>query len=46
MYERSAIVLERYFNGILGFEKKTNLKIVYKNYKNLVEEIQKVSVNS
>ena len=33
MYERSASVLERYFNGIFGFDKKTNLKTIYKDYK-------------
>lgn len=41
MYERSAIVLERYFNNIFGFDKKINLKNIYKNYRNLIEEIQK-----
>lgn len=41
MYERSAIVLERYFNKIFGFDKKLNLKIIYKNYKEMIEEIQK-----
>ena len=40
MYERSASVLERYFNGIFGFDKKTNLKTIYKDYKELIEEIQ------
>ena len=41
MYERSAIVLEKYFNDIFGFDKKTNLKTVYKDYKEIIEEIQK-----
>lgn len=41
MYERSAIVLERYFNKIFGFDKKLNLKVIYKNYKETIEEIQK-----
>lgn len=41
MYERSAIVLERYFNKIFGFDKKLNLKTIYKNYKETIEEIQK-----
>ena len=41
MYERSAIVLEKNFNPILGFDKKTNLKTIYKDYKEITEEIQK-----
>lgn len=41
MYERSAIVLEKYFNNIFGFNQKINLKIIYKNYKEMMEEIQK-----
>lgn len=41
MYERSAIVLEKNFNTILGFDKKTNLKTIYKDYKEITEEIQK-----
>lgn len=41
MYERSAIVLEKYFNNIFGFNQKINLKILYKNYKEMMEEIQK-----
>lgn len=40
MYERSAIVLEKYFNNICGFDKKINLKTIYKNYKEIVEEIK------
>lgn len=40
MYERSAIVLEKYFNKILGFDKKANLKTVYKDYKDIIEEIE------
>lgn len=40
MYERSAIVLERYFNGIFGFDKKISLKTIYKDYKEIIEEIQ------
>ena len=40
MYERSAIVLERYFNGIFGFDKKINLKTIYKDYKEIIEELQ------
>lgn len=41
MYERSAIVLERYFNKIFGFDNRLNLKTIYKNYKEMIEEIQK-----
>lgn len=41
MYERSAIVLEKYFNNMFGFNQKVNLKSNYKNYKELVEEIKK-----
>lgn len=41
MYERSAIVLEKNFNTILGFDKKPNLKAIYKDYKEITEEIQK-----
>ena len=40
MYERSANVLERYFNEIFGFNKKTNLKTIYRDYKEIIEEIQ------
>ena len=38
MYERSAI--ERYFNEILEFDKKINLKTIYKDYKEIIEELQ------
>lgn len=41
MYERSAIVLERYFNEIFGFDKKINLKTIYKNYEEMIEETKK-----
>ena len=41
MYERSAILLEKNFNTLLGFDKKTNLKTIYKDYKEIIEEIQK-----
>ncbi len=41
MYERSAIVLERYFTEIFGLGKKVNLKTINKDYKELIEEIQK-----
>jgi hypothetical protein len=41
MYERSAIVLEKYFDNICGLDKKINLKTIYKDYREIVEEIQK-----
>ena len=30
MYERSAIVLEKYFNKIFGFNEKNNLTVIKK----------------
>ena len=39
MYERSAIVLESYFEGVLGFNKENNLKSNYENYNRLIEKI-------
>lgn len=41
MYERSAIVLERYFEKIFGLDVKNNVKQNYYNYCNLIEEIKK-----
>lgn len=41
MYERSAIVLEKYFNSICGLDKKVNLKTIYKDYRELLEDIKK-----
>ena len=41
MYERSAIVLERVFNAILHFDKRINLKTIYKDYKNVLEKTEK-----
>lgn len=41
MYERSAIILEKYYNNMFGFDKKENLKTVYKDFKYTIEEIQK-----
>ena len=40
MYERSAIVLERYFEMILGLNKESNLKVNYENYNEIVKEIK------
>lgn len=41
MYERSAIVLERYFNNILGYFSENNLKVNFENYCGLVEKLDK-----
>ncbi len=41
MYERSAILLEKYYNNIFEFYKKINLKTIYKNYSQIIEEIEK-----
>ena len=38
MYERSAIVLERYFEKLFGFTKEYNLKENYKKFISLIEE--------
>ena len=37
MYERSAIVLERYFEKIFGLNQENNLKTNYKNYEQIVK---------
>ena len=44
MYERSASILERYFDKFFGFYSNSNLKTNYENYKTLVEEIKKYQV--
>lgn len=44
MYERSAIVLERYMEKILGFNKKANLKQNSENYSDLINEIENYQV--
>lgn len=41
MYERSASVLERYFDKKIGFDKEQNLKTNLENFKYLFEEIEK-----
>ena len=38
MYERSAIVLEKYFNKVFGFNESNNLKKLYNSYKTIIEE--------
>lgn len=40
MYERSAIVLENYFEKVLGLNKENNLRNNYENYNKIVEEIK------
>lgn len=40
MYERSAIVLERYFENLLGFDKDNNIKQNFKNYCDLFEKFE------
>ena len=39
MYERSAIVLERYFEKLFGLENKNNLKTTFENYDVLIDAI-------
>ena len=39
MYERNAIVLERYFEKIFSFTKEDNLKTNFENYKKIIETI-------
>ena len=41
MYERSAIVLERYIQKIFEFDKANNLKTNYKNFSDLLDEVEK-----
>ena len=41
MYERSAIILEKYYNNLFGFDQKVNLKTIFKDYNELVEEMKK-----
>ena len=40
MYERSAIVLERYIEKLFQFDKPNNLMINYKNFKELLDEVE------
>lgn len=44
MYERNAIVLERYFDNLFGYDEKNNLKDNYLKYSNLVECSEKYKV--
>ena len=41
MYERSAIVLERYFHNLFGYFSQNNLKVNFENYCSLVEKLEK-----
>ena len=41
MYERNAIVLERYFDRLFGYDEKNNIKNNYANYVELVNQIEK-----
>ena len=40
MYERSAIVLENYFEKVLGLNKENNLKNNYENFTKFIEKIK------
>ena len=41
MYERNAIVVDRYFSNIFGYDKKNNLKVNKNNYFELVDTLEK-----
>lgn len=45
MYERSAIVLERYFENLLEYRRKCNLRDNFTNYCELVEKLEKFQTN-
>ena len=46
MYERNAIVIERYFSEMFGYNDKNNLKKNYENYCDLVEKLEKYQETS
>lgn len=46
MYERNAIVLERYFCKKLGYQKTNNLKENFNNYCNLLDKIEQFQIKS
>lgn len=46
MYERNAIVLERYFCQKLGYQKTNNLKENFSNYCNLLDKIEQFQIKS
>ena len=41
MYERNAIVIDRYFSNIFGYDKKNNIKVNGNNYFELVDILEK-----
>lgn len=41
MYERNAIVLERFFSKLFGYDEKNNIKSNYINYSELVDKLDK-----
>ena len=41
MYERNAIVIDRYFSSIFGYDKKNNIKVNGNNYLELVDVLEK-----
>ena len=45
MYERSAIVLERYFDTLLGYDTEGNIQYNFYNYFNLVDKLDKYQLN-
>ena len=45
MYERSAIVLERYFENLLEYRNSCNIRDNFKNYCDLVEKLEKYQIN-
>ena len=45
MYERSAIVLERYFENLLGYRNEFNLRDNYSNYAELVLKLEMYQIN-
>lgn len=40
MYERNAIVIDRYFSNIFGYDKKNNIKVNAYNYFELVDKLE------
>jgi hypothetical protein len=44
MYERNAIVLERYFDKTFSFNEINNLRVNYSNYQKLIENYEKYSI--
>lgn len=44
MYERSAIILDKYFENLFGYTQKNNLKENYKDYAKLVECSEKYTI--